>query len=208
MGTPGVLSNLIPAGIDAIPRKIRDIERQVMEDRASVAQSFGPVVADLAAKQAALEAQQVILTAQQAALAAQDVQILALIASQISIDGKTAGTTTGVVGVGAYTTMLTVTLPAPAWASRCVVTASAVVGSTSMGGAAAGLWGRITVDGVASESFEFVAQSGGETMSVTPIFMRVFDPGTSVVVALDTRATFGSAGTALARLVASVSYTR
>jgi len=173
---------------------LRDTKQAGFDLTQNVLSQVSDVVADLKAKQAALEAQQL--------------ELADLVLNQVSIDGKTAGTTTGVVGVGAYTTMLTVALPAPAWASRCVATVSAVVGSTSMGGAAAGLWGRITVDGVASENFEYVAQTGGESMNVTPIFMRVFDPGSSVVVNLDTRATFGSAGTALARLVASVSYTR
>lgn len=208
MAYPGLPSSSLPnTGIDAIPRKIRDLERSAMEDRASVAQSFGPVMASLAAKQATLEAQQVALAAQDVVILAQQAALADVVANQVTFDGKTSSTNTGVVGAGTYTTMLTVTLAAPAWATKAMVTCSAVVSSTSIG-AAAGIWGRITVDGTASENFESIAQTAGESLDVTPLFFRSFDPGSSVVVNLDTRTTVGTAGSTLARLVATALYLR
>ena len=77
MGTPGLLSNLIPADIDEIPRQIRDLERFVRELGPSIALSIKPAMDDIRANVAAIAAQQVTLTAQQVALADQDVRIIA-----------------------------------------------------------------------------------------------------------------------------------
>ena len=200
MAIPGSLASLQPAGDDEIPRKIRDLERRQDEMGPSVARSFGPVILDLQAKQAALDAAN-------AELAAQLVSINGLIAAQTAFDGNTSNTDTGVIPSGGYADAVSLTLAAPAWATRAAVTASAVMWTTSNGGPA-GIFGRIVIAGAAGGDFEYVAQASGEPILVTPLHFRSFDPGTSIVVQAQWQRTVGDTFTGHARLVATALYLR
>ena len=88
---PGSFAAKMPAGEDALIRKIQEIERTMREFLPSVAESFGPVVADLQAQDATLQAQQATLTAQQATLTAQ----VADLASRVSVTSAGATFNTG-----------------------------------------------------------------------------------------------------------------
>ena len=172
---------------------LRDTKQAGFDLTQNVLSQVSDVVADLKAKQAALEAQQL--------------ELAEVVGAMVTFDGDTAYTNTGSIPSGTtYGNLCTVVLDAPAWATRAMVTANGVISATSIGGSSI-LQGRIVIAGSASNPYEIVAAQS-ESLDVTPLWFVSLDPAATVTVTLEARCTAGTAGSALARLVATALYLR
>ena len=109
MSAPGILSSLIPAGLDEIPRDIKDLRRDLTELGPSVAKSVAGIVADLTAQVAATAAATAAVAAAQITLAANVASIETLVGQQVTGDvgnassSVTIGTSAGNYGVVSFT---------------------------------------------------------------------------------------------------------